>query len=71
VKILASLFRHGLFGLILSAPLRDRWHGVLEGHRKVGKLIIPIHRKGDGVNAPTTEASLSLASLEKYTPSAL
>ena len=49
LKILASLFRgsHGLFGFILVAPLRDRWHGVLEGHRKFGKLIIPIHGKGD------------------------
>ena len=24
-----------------------KWHGLLEGHRKVSKLILPIHRKGD------------------------
>jgi len=24
-----------------------KWHGVLEGHRKISNLIVPIHKKGD------------------------
>jgi len=24
-----------------------KWHGVLSGHRKIGKLTIPINKKGD------------------------
>ena len=40
-----------------------KWHGVLQGHRKVGKLIIPIHRKGDRSEC-TNYWGISLLSLQ-------
>ena len=48
----------------LADSVRVKWHGGLQGHRMVGKLIIPIHRKGNRSEASTALASLSLASLE-------
>jgi len=55
----------------LADRLRVKWHGVLEGHRKVGKLINPIHRKGDRSEC-INYWSISLLSLYgKCTPSAL
>jgi len=33
--------------MVCLTRVRVKWHGILEGHRKFAKLIIPIHRKGD------------------------
>ena len=41
-----------------------KWHGVLEGRRKIGKVIIPVHNNGDRINEPTTGVSLCLSSQE-------
>ena len=50
----------------------DKCHGVLEGHRKIGKLIILIHKtRKTGVNAPSTGLYLCLASQEECMPSSL
>ena len=50
--------------MVWLTRVRDRWHDVLERHRKVGKLIIPMHRKGDRSEG-TNYWGISLLSLPK------
>jgi len=45
-----------------------KWHGVLSGHRKIGKLAIPVNKKGDMSEWITAAASLCTVAQEKCMP---
>ena len=55
------------FGRLMCVKCR----GVLEGHRKIGRLTVPVHTRETEVNAPTTTVYFCLASQEECMPSSL